>query len=58
MLAQEDRDNTATWRIDSREKLLAEIDKEADGVLSMILDMRNIHTEHLNQANEADDQRN
>lgn len=56
-LAQEDHNNPAAWRIDSREKLLAEIDKDPDGVLSMILDMRSIYTEYLNQANEADKQR-
>ena len=57
-LAEEDRDNTAAWRIDSREKLLTEMDKDPDGVLTMILDMRNIYTEYLNQANHADEQCN
>ena len=56
MLSEEDRDNTAAWRIDSREKLLTEMDKDPDGVLMMILDMRNIYTEYLNQANHADEQ--
>ncbi len=55
-LAEEDRDNTAAWRIDSREKILTEMDKDPDGVLTMILDMRNIYTEYLNQANHADEQ--
>ena len=55
-LAEEDRDNTAAWQIDSREKLLTEIDKDPDGVLTMILDMRNIYTKYLNQANHADKQ--
>ena len=55
-LAEEDCDNTAAWRIDSREKLLTEIDKDPDGVLTMILDMRNIYTKYLNQANHADEQ--
>ena len=55
-LAEEDRDNTATWQIDSREKLLTEMDKDSDGVLTMILDMRNIYTKYLNQANHADKQ--
>ena len=55
-LAEEDRDNTAAWQIDSREKLLTEIDKDPDGILTMILDMRNIYTEYLNQANHANEQ--
>ena len=55
-LGEEDRDNTAAWRIDSREKLLTEMDKNLDGILTMILDMRNIYTKYLNQANHADKQ--
>lgn len=35
-LAQGDRDNTATWRIDSREKLVTEIGRDLDGGLSMV----------------------
>ena len=53
-LAEEDCDNTAAWQIDSREKLLTEMDKDSDGVLTMILDMRNIYIKYLNQANHAD----
>ncbi len=30
------RDNTAAWRIDSREKLLTEMNKDPNGVLTMI----------------------
>ena len=56
MLAEEDRNNTVAWRIDSREKLLTEMDKDPNGVLTMILDMRNIYIEYLNQANHADEQ--
>ncbi len=56
MLAKEDCDNTAAWRIDSREKLLTEIDKDPDEVLTMILDMCNIYTKYLNQAKHADEQ--
>ena len=41
----------AAWQIDSREKLLTEMDKDPDGVLTMILDMRTIYTEYLNQTN-------
>ncbi len=55
-LAEEDCDNTTTWRINSREKLLTEMDKDPDRVLTMILDMCNIYTEYLNQANHADEQ--
>ena len=54
--AEEDCDNTVAWRIDSREKLLTKMDKDPDGVLTMILDMRNIYTKYLNQANHADKQ--
>ena len=56
-LAQEEHTNTAAWRIDSLERLLAEIEKDPEGVLSMILDMRSIYTEYLDQANEADKER-
>ena len=55
-ITKEDRNNTAAWQIDSREKLLTEIDKDPDEVLTMILDMRNIYTEYLNQANHAHEQ--
>ena len=34
------------------------MDKDLDGVLTMILDMRNIYTKYLNQANHADKQCN
>ncbi len=50
-------DNTAAWRIDSREKLLTEMNKDPDGVLMMILDIRKTYTEYLDQANEVDNQR-
>ncbi len=55
MLVEEDCDNTAAWRITSREKLLTEMDKDPDMVLTMILDMRNIYTKYLNEANHADE---
>ena len=32
------------------------MDKDSDGVLTMILDMRNIYTKYLNQANHANEQ--
>ncbi len=32
------------------------MDKDPNGVLTMILDMRNIYTKYLNQANHADEQ--
>ncbi len=43
-LAQEEHTNAAAWRIDNLERLLAEIEKDPEGVLSMILDMRSIYT--------------
>ncbi len=43
-LAEEDCNNTTAWRINSQEKLLTEMDKDLDGVLTIILDMRNIYT--------------
>ncbi len=55
-LAEKDCDNTASWQIDSREKLLIEMDKDPDGVLTMILDIYNIYTKYLNQVNYADEQ--
>ena len=57
-LAEDDRENTAAWQIDSREKLFTEMDRNPDGVLKMILDMRTIYTEYLDQANNADKQYN
>ena len=57
-LAQEqEHNNAAAWQIDSLERLLAEIEKDPKGVLSMILDMRSIYTEYLNEANKADKKR-
>ena len=52
-LAEEDRKNTAAWRIDSQEKLFTEMDRNSDRVLKMILDMHTIYTKYLNQANNA-----
>ena len=57
-LAQEqEHNNAAAWQIDSLERLLAKIEKDPEGVLSMILDMRSIYTEYLNKANKADKER-
>ena len=55
-LIEEDHDNSAAWQIDSREKLMTEMDRDPDGVLSIILDMRITYTGYLDQANKADDQ--
>ena len=57
-LVEKDRENTAAWQIDSQEKLFTEMDRNPDGVLKMILDMRTIYTKYLNQANNADKQCN
>ena len=57
-LAEEDRENNAAWQINSQEKLFTEMDRNPDGVLKMILDMRTIYTKYLNQANNADEQYN
>ena len=57
MLIQEDHDNSVAWQIDSREKLMTEIDRDPNGVLSMILDKRKSYTEYLDPANKADNQR-
>ena len=57
-LAQEqEHNNAAAWQIDSLERLLAKIEKDPEGVLSMILDMRSIYTKYLNKANKADKKR-
>ena len=54
-LAQEQEHNNAeAWQIDSLERLLAEIEKDPKGVLSIILDMGSIYIEYLNKANETD----
>ncbi len=55
-LAEEDRNNTTAWQIDSQKKLLTEMDKDPDGVWTMILDICNIYTEYLNHANHANEQ--
>ena len=55
-LAEKDRDNTVAWRINNQEKLLIEMDKDPNGVLTIILDIRNIYTKYLNQANHANKQ--
>ena len=55
-LAEENCDNTAVWQIDSQEKLLTEMDKDPDEVLTMILDICNIYIKYLNQANHVDKQ--
>lgn len=57
-LAQEEHNNAAAWRIDSLERLLAEIEKDPEGVLSIILDMRSIYTEYFDQTNKADKKSN
>ena len=46
-LIQEEHDNFAAWQINSRKKLMTEIDRDPDKVLSMILDMRKTYTEYL-----------
>ena len=48
ILAEESQKNTAAWQIDSQEKLFIEMDRNSDGVLKMILDMRTIYTKYLN----------
>ena len=58
MLIKKNSNNTAAWQIDSREKLLTEIDKDSDKVLTMILDIYNIYTKYLNQVNHTNKQYN
>ena len=55
-LAEKDCNYTAVWQINSQEKLLTEMDKDPNRVLTIILDMRNIYTKYLNQANHANKQ--
>ena len=50
-------DNSAAWQIDSQGKLMTEIDRDPDRVLSRILDMRKAYKEYLDQANKANNQR-
>lgn len=53
MLTENDCNNTAPWQINSQKKLLIEMDKDLDKVLTTILDIHNIYTKYLNQANHA-----
>lgn len=48
MLAKIDYNNTRSQQIDSQEKLLIEMGKDPNEVLTMILDMHNIYTKYLN----------
>ena len=48
MLAEKDRDSTVVWQINSQKKLLTEMNKDSNRVLTMILNMRIIHTKYLN----------
>ena len=56
-LTQEEYTNAAAWKIDNLERVLAEIEQDSKRVLSMILDIRNIYTKYLDQANKADKER-
>ena len=47
VLIQKDHYNSAAWQIDSQKKLMTEIDRDSDGVLSIILDMWKTYTEYL-----------
>lgn len=53
-LAQEGYTNAAAWQIDNLEILLVKIEKDPEGVLSIILDMQSIYTKYLEQANKGD----
>ena len=55
MLIQKNYNNSIAWQIDSQEKLMIEMDRNSDGVLSTILDMRKTYTKYLNQTNKVDD---
>lgn len=54
MLVQEDHDNSITWQIVSQEKFMSEMDRNFDGVLLIIFNMKKIYIEYLNKANKAD----
>ncbi len=47
LFIQKDHDNSAGWQIDSREKLMSEINRDPDEVLSMILDIQKIYIKYL-----------
>lgn len=53
----EKNNNSVACQIDSQEKLMTEIDKDSDKVLSKILDMRKTYIEYLDQMNKIDNQR-
>lgn len=52
-----DHNNAAAWRIDNLDKLEAEMKHNPDGLLTMILEMRNAYNGYLQQASKADAQR-
>lgn len=39
MLIEKDGNNTVIWQIDSRKKLLIGINRNSDGILTMMLDI-------------------
>ena len=48
ILAEKDCDNTAAWQINNSEKSSAEMDKDPNGILTIILGIRTICTKYLN----------
>lgn len=57
MLAQKEFINAIVWQIHNLGKLLIKIEKNPKRILFIILDMQNIYTEYLNQANKANKKR-
>ncbi len=58
ILIQEEYINIIAWGINYLERLLVKIEKDPKGILSMILDMQNIYTKYLDQANKVDKEYN
>ena len=56
ILAPEIHDNSAALRIDCRDTLVAEVARDPDGVLSMILGMRSKYMKSLKQAKDFNNQ--
>ena len=46
--AKKNYENTVAWQINNQEKLFTEINKNPNGVLKMIFDMRTIYTKYIN----------
>lgn len=56
IFAQKGYNNSATWQVDNQKKLITEVDRDFERVLSMIQNRQKIYIEYFDQANKADNQ--